>query len=125
MKNMLIISILICLLIISVGCTIGGGSAKKMSEKNNSHQMSAEYTDFSGYRKTKVKLSQDEEKVINVNIVNEKGDISLKITDKDGGIFYQGDKMGTSNFTLTLNKEGEYTMRIDTKKHSGSYDISW
>jgi len=126
MKKKIFLGVIsIMIIVIFVGCTTGSGTAILMNENNSSNRMSASYSKFSGYKKTSITLKDGDEKSVNVNIVTEKGDISLKITNEDGESFYQGDKMDTSSFTVDLDKEGEYTIRIDAKKHSGSYDINW
>jgi len=111
--------------IICAGCTTGSGSALLMNENNSGNRMSASYERFSGYKKTTIELKSGETKDVSVNITSEKGEISLKITHEDGTVAYQGDDMETSDFVVTLDKEGKYTVRIDAKKHNGSYDINW
>ena len=110
---------------IFAGCTVGSGTSVKMSEDNNSHRMSATYSKFDGYKKTTVTVQNDEEIQVNVDVVTNKGNIDLKITHEDGTVAYQGDDMSTTSFNVMLDKNGEYTIRIDTDNHSGSYDINW
>lgn len=107
------------------GCTVSSGTAIKMTEDNNSHRMSATYSKFNGYKKTTLKLKNDEEKTVNVDIETTKGEIDLTITHEDGTVAYEGDNLETSTFEVNLDKEGKYTIRIDADDHSGSYDINW
>ncbi len=124
MKKFAIVLAVIFIAVFS-GCTVGSGTALMMQETNTASRMSAEYKKFSGYKKTTVKLSQDEEKEVSVSIVTEKGKIDLEIVHEDGEVAYEGNDLETTDFTVTLNKSGKYTVRVDTKKHVGSYDINW
>lgn len=125
MKKSILILVSIIMIGIFAGCTVGSGTSVKMSEDNNSHRMSATYSKFDGYKKTTVTVQNDEEIQVNVDVVTNKGNIDLKITHEDGTVAYQGDDMSTTSFNVMLDKNGEYTIRIDTDNHSGSYDINW
>lgn len=124
-KKTLLVLISALMISIFVGCTVSSGTARIMTEKNNSHCISATYDKYDGYKKTTLKVKADEEKDVNVSIVSNEGEIDLKITQEDGTVVYQGDNIDTSSFVVTLDKEGKYTIRIDAKDHSGSYDINW
>lgn len=108
-----------------VGCTVSHGTSKNSIEKDNSHRISATYDKFDGYKKTTLKLDKDEKKDVKVDIVSKKGEINLSIKNEDGTVAYEGKDMDTTTFTVTLDKEGKYTIRIDAKEHYGSYDINW
>ena len=125
MKKILTVFILIFFAISVCGCTVSSGVSLNMTEKSSSHQMTASYSKFSGYKKTFITIKSGETKKVNVSVVTKKGDISLKITNKDGKVFYQGDKMDTSNFVVKLDEPGKYTIKVEAEKHSGSFDINW
>ena len=125
MKKTILVMVMALGISLFVGCTMGSGKAVKMTENNNSHRMSATYEKYDGYKKTTLKLKSDEEKTVNVDIETKNGELDLTITDEDGNAVYEGDNLETSTFDVTLDKEGEYTIRIDADNHSGSYDINW
>ncbi len=125
MKKILISFILVLFAISVCGCTVSSGVSLNMTENNSSHQMTASYSKYSGYKKTFITVKSGKTKKVNVSVVTKKGDISLKITNDDGKLIYQGDKMSTSDFVVNLDEAGKYTVKVEAKKHSGSFDINW
>lgn len=125
MKKIFTVLILVIFAISVCGCTVSSGVSLNMTEKNSSHQMKASYSKYSGYKKTFITVKSGETKKVNVSVVTKKGDISLKITNDDGKVFYEGDKMNTSDFIVNLDEAGKYTIKVEAEKHSGSFDINW
>jgi hypothetical protein len=63
---------------------------------------------------------------VNVSIVTEKGSIDAYMAKDNNrkNSSYEGYDIPTSEFSVTLKEQGVYTIRVDTKNHSGSYSFS-
>lgn len=107
------------------GCTYGSGSTLKSIENNTTTKMSMSYSKFNGYKITPIHVKKGGPINVNVNIVSKEGEIDMSITDEKDKYIYQGKDIPTSSFSVTLDKEGDYKIRVDGKKHTGSYKITW
>ncbi len=125
MKKVHLTLILIILAITLCGCSFSSNFSFNMTEINSQNGMKASYTRFSGNKKATFEVKSGETKKVNVSVVTDKGELSIKITNEDGKTFYQGDEMSTSDFDVILDEEGKYTVNVQADKHSGSYNINW
>ena len=127
-KNYILLVLFVALsMSIVTGCTMGSGVIKSGNELNTSTKMSMVYNEFSGYKETQINVVEGQPVEVNVSIVTEKGSIDAYIA-KDNNrndSSYEGRSIQTSDFTVTLREQGVYTIRVDAKKHSGSYSFSW
>ena len=127
-KNVLLIVMFAALsMSIVTGCTKGTGMIKNGNELNTSTKMSMIYDEFTGYKESQIKVIEGQPVEVNVSIVTEKGTIDAYIArdNNKNNSSYEGHAIPTSSFTVTLKEEGIYTIRVDTKNHSGSYSFSW
>ncbi len=122
--------LLVCLMVlISMlgGCTVGSGTVKNGIEYNSSTKMAMLYDEFTGYKQTHIDVEAGKPVMVVVSIVTEKGSIDAYIArDNDiANSSYEGHDVPTMSFTVTLSEPGRYTVRVDAKKHTGSYSFSW
>ena len=126
MKRYVIITLLALVLFLS-GCSndtemiIGG------IEDNSPTQLSMSYDKFTGYRQSIIRVPENQQVVVRVDIETETGSINAYIA-RDNDIdnsAYEGNKIQTSSFTVNLEEPGEYTLRVDAQKHVGSFTFSW
>ncbi len=112
--------------------TLGGCSGNIeicSTEHNTSNAMSASYYQFSGTKQTKLTVEGGKTVEITSDIVTKKGTLDVLIYEKGEkakeNYNYQGSDLQTSNFTVTLNKPGDYIIEVKAKKHKGSYSFRW
>jgi len=94
---------------------------EKLNDTDTSMEMS--YDKFSGERSKTVTLKANTE--INVDIVTNTGEIALSIVDEEGNKAYTGNVLKTGSFSVTVDKDTDYTIKVVTKSHEGSYKIAW
>ena len=122
MKKNITILIVIIIILIS-GCTTGSYSTFNSKEFNDGTSFSMEYSKFNGNKSRTVKTEKETE--FSVNISTESGQIDMTIEDKSGNVFYEGNNIPTSNFTVTVKELGEYIITILGHDHKGSYKVTW
>lgn len=111
------------LILLLASCSTGGYSTFMSKEHNTGSEFSMEYGKFDGYKNKTVNV--DKETEFSVQISSESGQIDMKIEDKSGNVFYQGNDIPTSNFTVTVKEQGEYILTVHGHGHSGSYKVTW
>jgi hypothetical protein len=111
------------LIVLMTGCTSNSFFTTKLFEHNTSTSMFMSYEKFSG-TKTKT-MTIDEPSEVDVDITTESGSLDLTITDKDGNSYYAGSDIPTSNFSVKLDKAGEYEIKAEADNHKGSCEITW
>lgn len=126
MKNKIKLLMTCILAIIMItGCTTGSFVTIGSIENNSSSKISMSYQKFDGYKSTKIHVNDGDQMEVSVDIVTEKGKLDLKITDENDKTAYEGNDIPTSNFKVTLDKAGDYTITLNADNHKGSYKISW
>lgn len=125
-RRSILYSIIIIMLMLS-GCTRGSQTTIMSKEHNTPTMMSMTYKKFSGYKETNITVKDGEPIKVDVNIVTKDGTINAYIAKDDDktNCSYEGNDIQTSTFTVTLSDPGKYTIRVDAKDHSGSYEFSW
>ena len=123
----IIIMVIAISMSIVTGCTKGTGMIKNGNELNTPTKMSMVYEKFTGSRVSQIKVVEGQPVEVNISIVTEKGSIDAYIAKDNNrdNSSYEGEDIPTSSFTVTLEEEGTYTIRVDAKNHSGSYSFSW
>lgn len=126
MKKIVIGILSIILLATSlIGCTSGSSVEIMSNEKDTSTSMVMSYEKFDGDKSKTIQIKNGEKGTVSVDIVSTSGELNILITDKDGVAYYQCNNTPTSTFSVNLDKEGEYTIKVEAKDHKGSYNISW
>jgi len=113
--------VIMVFLISVVSCSSEMLKNEKLNDTDTSMEMS--YDKFSGERSKTVTLKSNTE--IKVDIVTNDGDIALSIVDESGNKAYIGNALKTSSFSVTVDKDTDYTIKVVAKSHEGSYKIAW
>lgn len=138
MKKLNLMLLIGLLMLLIGGCTYGSGTSKMSVEVNTLSKMSMSYQMFSGYKATDIKVKEGETLEVSVDIVSEKGKLDLIIEKKNtrdseesddskgkAEKVYEGTDLPTSNFKVTLEEPGEYTVKVTGENHKGSYKVTW
>ncbi|EPR13205.1 hypothetical protein [Ruminiclostridium papyrosolvens] len=120
-----ILLIIVSTIFLLSGCTYGSYSTLKSVENNTSSMMSMRYERFNGYNATPIKVKEGNPIDVSVDIVSNKGKLDMSITDEKGQSVYEGKDIPTSSFSVRLDKDGDYKLKVSGEKHSGSYKITW
>lgn len=124
MKKLLLLSVLIVMVFGMGGCSRSCSFELASIEHNTSGRMDASYALLSGTKEKDFNVG-DETITINVDIVTKKGSINVYIINEDGEYSYEGHDLPTSDFTVTLQDSGKYTIKVEADKHKGSYSFEW
>ncbi|MCL2592462.1 MAG: PPC domain-containing protein [Defluviitaleaceae bacterium] len=63
---------------------------------------------------------------ISVDINTRRGEIGLFVFNEAGTIIFRGDNLvHPSTFSFSATEDGEYTIELDLRSHTGSYEITW
>lgn len=112
----------IALIIILSGC---GEFSIMSSEINESNAMKKQYLNSNENESRSIYVAEGETCVVTYDVVSNSGTINLSIEKGGDNSYYNGEDVPTSQFDVTLDEPGEYTLNIHTDNHSGSFDISW
>lgn len=125
MKKIILMCLIVLLAIGFTGCTYGSTFTIGSFENNTLTSMSMKYNKFSGNKNKSITVKDGETCEVYVDIKTEEGKIDLLIKDESGNLAYEGHDIQTSNFTVNLKESGKYKIRIEAKKHKGSYSVKW
>lgn len=125
MKKKIIISITFILLLGLVGCSRNFTFRLLAFETNTSTKMSMTHYRLHGVKEKKLTVKEGEPLEIKVDIETKDGTLNAYIYNKDMEYSYEGKDIPTSSFTVTLTEPGEYTLKLEADKHSGSYSFTW
>jgi hypothetical protein len=70
-------------------------------------------------------LSEKETCVVSFDIETNDGEVDITLVNANGDVFYSGNDVPTSAFTVNLSETGKYTLTVQPNSHSGSLDILW
>lgn len=104
----------------NVGFTRSQALSIKSREYATKTQWSMEYQFCDGYMNRTMKTVNDED-VINVIVVTEEGNISIKIEDMDGNIVFEQEEIPSGNYPVEV--EGKYKVHVEVDDHRGSFYI--
>ena len=126
-KSILSLCLSLMIMFSACGCVTGSHYTLMSVENNTTTQMSMKYKKFNGYKQTKIKVQKDQPVEVKVDIESNSGtlDAFIRREDDENDFAFRGSDIKTSSFTVTLTNEGTYILRVDAKKHSGSYKFSW
>lgn len=123
MKKSAMLLLLLVLVLSLGGCAanISIGSVANDSE----HKMSASYMLYSGTKERELTVEDGESVVVTVKVKTIKGSLNAYIYNEDEEYSYEGHDIQTSEFTVTLDEPGDYTIEVEADKHKGSFSFSW
>ncbi|HOW38020.1 MAG TPA: hypothetical protein PLZ76_03840 [Bacillota bacterium] len=109
------------------GCSRGSYWVVHGEELNSATRFSMTYDRFNGYKEKDLTVETGEAVEIVVAFVSTEGTLDASICRKDDSetCGYEGNDVPTSTFTVTLNEPGTYVIRVEARRHSGSYSFHW
>ncbi len=110
------------LMIALCGC---GGYSVMTSEINESNAMKKVYLSSNENESRSISVAEGKTCVVSFDIVSDSGTIDLALEKGGDNSYYNGTDVPTSQFDVSLDEPGEYTLKIHTDNHSGGFDISW
>jgi hypothetical protein len=113
------------LVVIAIGLTGCSSIAVGYLENDSSAKMSASYYSLSATKEHKITVKDGESVKISTDIITKKGTIDVLIYKDKDNCDYEGHEIKTSSFTVTLSEPGDYTIKVVTHKHRGSYSFTW
>ena len=118
-----VIAVVIFVVILRSGVApTGSGLQMGWVESNTRDHWSATYAFHDGYQQRTIN-TDGEPTVLEVEIVSSSGEIGMMITDENGNVIYNQQRIETSSFEIEIS--GKVTVKITGEDHKGSYSLSW
>ena len=118
-----VIAVVIFVVILRSGVTpTGSGLQMGWVESNTRDHWSATYAFHDGYQQRTIN-TDGEATVLEVEIVSSSGEIGMMITDENGNVIYDQQRIETSSFEIEIS--GKVIVKITGEDHKGSYSLSW
>lgn len=118
-----VIAVVIFVIILRSGVApTGSGLQMGWVESNTRDHWSATYAFHDGYQQRTIN-TDGEPTVLEVEIVSTSGEIGMMITDENGNVIYDQQRIETSSFEIEIS--GKVTVKITGEDHKGSYSLSW
>lgn len=109
------------LMIILLGLTILTGCQSARFNGNrtgNENQFIMEYRIFNGSDSQILELEKND--ILDIEIVNESGNISVLIEKEDQEVIYSEDKVKNKSFQITIHEDGQYKVTVTGENAKGS-----
>ena len=117
------IAVVIFVIILRFGVApTGSGLQMGWVESNTRDHWSATYAFHDGYQQRTIN-TYGEPTVLQVEIVSSSGEIGMTVTDENGNIIYDQQRIETSSFEIEIS--GKVTVKITGEDHKGSFSLSW
>ena len=118
-----VIAVVIFVVILRSGVApTGSGLQMGWVESNTRDHWSATYAFHDGYQQRTIN-TDGEATVLEVEIVSSSGEIGMTVTDENGNIIYDQQRIETSSFEIEIS--GKVTVKITGEDHKGSFSLSW
>lgn len=91
-------------------------------ENSGTRSWTAQYFLFSGTEQHALHLG-DTPRTIQVDVRTDSGSLGMEITGSDGTVFYKGDKIPTSSFSVKA--QGDVTVKVRADRHKGAFSLQW
>ena len=118
-----VIAVVIFVIILRSGVApTGSGLQMGWVESNTRDHWSATYAFHDGYQQRTIN-TDGEPTVLEVEIVSSSGEIGMMITDENGNVIYDQQRIETSSFEIEIS--GKVTVKITGEDHKGSFSLSW
>lgn len=114
-----------CLLLTLGGCSGSGRLLTGAVETNTNTSWSIKYSRFSGQDAKTITVHEGSPVEVFVSITTESGRLDLTIIGKDGTSSYEGKRLQTVDFSVTIEKPGDYDIAVTADKHSGGFKFTW
>ena len=122
---------IICILSLSIsilGCNAGGtySPVKLQNADSGDSYMEMKYKSFDGYRYKKIQASKGEKLNLNIDVNTQKGKLKVLVLNKNNKKIYSiTNPEEEVNKDIEIDKDGKYTIKIEGKKHDGSFCVKW
>lgn len=118
-----VIAVVIFVVILRSGVApTGSGLQMGWVESNTRDHWSATYAFHDGYQQRTIN-TDGEATVLEVEIVSSSGEIGMTVTDENGNVIYDQQRIETSSFEIEIS--GKVTVKITGEDHKGSFSLSW
>ena len=118
-----VIAVVIFVVILRSGVApTGSGLQMGWVESNTRDHWSATYAFHDGYQQRTIN-TDGEAAVLEVEIVSSSGEIGMTVTDENGNVIYDQQRIETSSFEIEIS--GKVTVKITGEDHKGSFSLSW
>ena len=115
-----VVVILVILLVTgNIGVTRSQALRIKSKEFATKTQWSVEHQFCDGYMSRTMQAANEED--VQIVVVTEEGNISIKIEDMDGNIIFEQEEIPSGNYPVKL--DGKYKVRVEFEDHRGSFYI--
>lgn len=116
------IRILLCfILVINLTACVPKGSIL-ITEKQDGSGFTMDFNEWSSKDKCKLELNKDD--VIQIEIEHEEGNIGLEVTGNKGSEPYEGHKLESRKFTVTISETDTYVFSINGKNATGKIIVT-
>ena len=118
-----VIAVVIFVVILRSGVApTGSGLQMGWVESNTRDHWSATYAFHDGYQQRTIN-TDGEATVLEVEIVSSSGEIGMTVTDENGNVIYDQQRIETSSFEIEIS--GKVIVKITGEDHKGSYSLRW
>ena len=115
-----VVVILVILLVTgNIGVTRSQALRIKSKEFATKTQWSVEHQFCDGYMSRTMQAANEED--VQIVVVTEEGNISIKIEDMDGNVIFEQEEIPSGNYPVKL--DGKYKVRVEFEDHRGSFYI--
>ena len=115
-----VVVILVILLVTgNIGVTRSQALRIKSKEFATKTQWSVEHQFCDGYMSRTMQAANEED--VQIVVVTEEGNISIKIEDMDGNVIFEQEEIQSGNYPVKL--DGKYKVRVEFEDHRGSFYI--
>lgn len=127
MKKMLLTGLLLLVGFSLAGCTVGSYTVINAVKDNTATRMSMSYDRLNGYLETQVTVTEGfpVEVVVEIETLSGRLDASICRLEDPETCSYEGVEVPTGSFTVTLTFPTTYVIRVDARRHEGSYYFDW
>jgi hypothetical protein len=80
---------------------------------------------YSGTKERELTVEDGGTVTVTVKVTTKKGSLDAYIYKDEEEYSYEGHDIQTSEFTVTLSDPGDYTIKVDSSRHKGSFSFSW
>ncbi len=110
---------------VQAGQSSGSYIWKNANENSGTDFWKASYSYFDGLKKRSLVFSEDcnNECILQIDVTTLSGELDITIIDTSGTELYSYENIDTSQFDVELSDKGDYQIRIDGRKHEGSFSV--
>jgi hypothetical protein len=106
----------IAILITITNCTAAKGSIV-ISENPDGTAFTMDFKEWSSQNKCELSLNAGD--VVQIEVVREGGEIAFAVSGKSGSQPYEGNRLESVRFTVTVSETDDYVFRVTGKKATG------